>query len=71
PHQPIMNANSMKRASQDRYIAAVLTTDPRLKPLEDDHGHQSWDSEQAESLEKFMHDLDPISVERVMTSEGY
>ena len=71
PHQPIMNADSMKRASQDRYVAAVLTTDPRLKPLEDDHGHQSWDEAGASALEGFMHSLHPISVERVMTSEGY
>ena len=71
PHQPIMNAAAMKRATQDRYVAAVLTTDPRLKPLVDDHGHQSWDEDRASALENFMHGLSPISVERVMTTEGY
>lgn len=71
PHQPIMQAECMKRASQDRYVVAVMTTDPRIKPLEDDHGHQRWDEDTASELEKLLWGFKPLSVERVKTAEGY
>ncbi len=56
PHHPVMNAGSMARASSDRYVLCVEATDPRYN--EDD-------------VVKVMEGLKPISVERVMTSEGY
>ena len=56
PHQPIMNAASMARASSDRFILCVEASDPRY---------------QEDEVENLMKSLNPISVERVMTSEGY
>lgn len=56
PHHPIFNAGSMKRASADRYILCIEATDPR------------YDEDKIASL---LDETKPLSVERVMTSEGY
>lgn len=56
PHHPISNAACMARASSDRYVLAVEATDPR------------YDEDE---LVRFMGTLNPLSVERVLTSEGY
>ena len=56
PHHPVFNAESFKRASQDRYIMTVESTDPRYDEVE---------------LEAFFRTLAPISVEAIKTSEGY
>lgn len=72
PHQPIMNSAAMKRASQDRYVLAVMATDHELKPAhgDDEHPATEWDSK-ADKVEEFLRGFKPESVERVMTSEGY
>ncbi|MCA0360442.1 MAG: DUF3341 domain-containing protein [Armatimonadetes bacterium] len=56
PHHPIFNAAAMTRASSDRYVLCVEATDPRYDE---------------DAIETFLHSLKPLSVERVMTSEGY
>lgn len=56
PHQPIFNAASMSRASSDRFILCIEATDPRYSD---------------QDTYAFAQSLKPISVERVMTSEGY
>lgn len=56
PHHPVFNAACMGRASSDRYILCVEATDPRFDEIE---------------VEAMMRTLNPLSVERVMTSEGY
>ncbi|MBS1708506.1 MAG: DUF3341 domain-containing protein [Armatimonadetes bacterium] len=56
PHHPMFNSEEMKRASQDRFVIAVEATDPRYDE---------------DALEGFFKSLKPLSVERVMTSEGY
>lgn len=56
PHHPMFNAEAMKRVSQDRFVIAVEATDPRYDE---------------DALVGFFQTLNPLSVERVMTSEGY
>ncbi len=56
PHHPLFNAACMNRASSDRYILCVEATDPRYDE---------------DAVVDFMRTLEPLSVERVMTSEGY
>lgn len=56
PHHPVFNADSMKRASTDRYVLCIEATDPR------------YDEDKIADL---MAETTPLSVERVMTSEGY
>lgn len=56
PHHPVMNAASMARASSDRFVLCVEATDPR------------YDEDE---VYDFMNGLNALSVERVMTTEGY
>lgn len=56
PHHPILNAECMGRASSDRFVLCVEATDPRYDE---------------DTIETLMRGLNPVSVERVMTSEGY
>lgn len=56
PHHPVMNAESMQRASSDRFVLCVEATDPRYDE---------------DAIVDLMRELNPLSVERVMTSEGY
>lgn len=56
PHHPVFNAESFARASQDRFILAVDSTDPRYDEPK---------------LRNLFHELNAESVESVMTSEGY
>jgi hypothetical protein len=56
PHHPVFNAACMNRASSDRYVLCVEATDPR------------YDEDEIEEL---MNGLGSLSIERVMTSEGY
>ena len=56
PHHPVMNAASMARASSDRYVLCIEATDPRYNEDE---------------IYGFMQGLNALSVERVMTTEGY
>ncbi|MEZ5163522.1 MAG: DUF3341 domain-containing protein [Fimbriimonadaceae bacterium] len=56
PHHPVMNAACMARASADRFVLAVEATDPR------------YDEDEVFEL---MNTLNPLSVERVWTEEGY
>ncbi|MCU0316879.1 MAG: DUF3341 domain-containing protein [Fimbriimonadaceae bacterium] len=56
PHHPVMNAACMIRASQDRFILCIEATDPRYDEAK---------------VEEFLKTLNPLSTERVMTSEGY
>ncbi len=55
-HHPIFNAECMARASQDRYILSVESTDPRYDET---------------AIHDLFAGLGPLSVEKVMTSEGY
>lgn len=56
PHHPVLNAEAMQRATSDRFCLCVEATDPRYD---------------ADAIEELMNGLNPVSVERVMTSEGY
>lgn len=56
PHHPIFNAESMSRCSSDRFVLCVEATDPRYDES---------------ALMKILEGLNPVSVEPVMTSEGY
>ncbi len=56
PHHPIANAAMMARASSDRYVLCVEASDPR------------YDEDEVFS---FLSGLDALSVERIMTTEGY
>ncbi|MGE3127984.1 MAG: DUF3341 domain-containing protein [Fimbriimonadaceae bacterium] len=56
PHHPVFNARAMDRASSDRYILCVDSTDP------------NYDEDK---LAAFFRDLGAESVEKVRTSEGY
>ncbi len=56
PHHPVFNAAAMVRASQDRFVLLVEATDPRYNE---------------EEVSSFFRSLNPLSVERVRTSEGY
>ncbi len=56
PHHPIFNAECMARASSDRFILCIEATDPLYKE---------------EETEAFCRELNPLSIEKVETSEGY
>lgn len=56
PHHPVMNAECMSRASSDRFVLCVEATDPRYDE---------------ENIKDVMKACEPISIESVMTSEGY
>lgn len=56
PHQPIFNASCMSRASSDRYILCIEAGDPNFN---------------VDETTKFLEGLNPLSVEYVLTSEGY
>ena len=56
PHQPIFNAEAMVRASSDRYILCIESTDANYNPTE---------------IHKFFEGTNALSVETIETSEGY
>lgn len=56
PHQPIFNADSFARASQDRFVLCIEAEDPM------------YDENQVRS---FLQDQGAEDIESVMTSEGY
>jgi hypothetical protein len=57
PHHPVFNSSAMLRASSDRYVLFVEATDPR------------YDEDEIERIMLKLKNV--LSVERVMTSEGY
>lgn len=56
PHHPVFNAKNMARASSDRYCLCIEATDPRYDE---------------DAVVEMFAGTGAISVERVMTSEGY
>lgn len=56
PHHPVMNAECMMRASQDRFVLCIEATDPKFD---------------REATSTFLQGLRPETVEYVETSEGY
>lgn len=56
PHHPVFNAESMQRASSDRFLLCVEAIDPR------------YDEEKVVEL---LAETKPLTIERIKTSEGY
>ena len=56
PHHPVMNAEAMQRASQDRFVLCIEANDP------------NFDEDKARA---FLKSTGPESVETVWTSDGY
>lgn len=56
PHHPVYNSAAMTRASSDRYVLCVEATDP------------TYDEDK---VVKLFEGLKPLSVERVVTTEGW
>lgn len=56
PHDPVLNAEAMSRVTSDAYCLCIEASDP------------NYDEQK---VVDFFNSLNPVSVEAVMTSEGY